>query len=670
MLRVRKASPLVERNRRIVVIGNGMVSQRLCQALVRHGLVGAHNVLVLGEEPSPAYDRIRLSESLEQPVDDLLLAPRSWYEEAGIALRTESRALAIDRDAREVELEGGERVAYDLLVLATGSAPFVPPSVALPAGSAASQLHVFRDYADLEGLRAAAQCGLRFAILGGGLLGIETAKVLRDRGCAIHLLEAGGHLMSRQLDPDSAAIVDKHVRSLGIETHLSCMTESLSLAEPDAFSSTPLTLRFRGKDDTLTVDHVVVAAGVRPRDELARECGLDVGVRGGVLIDEGLRTSDTAIFAIGECACFKGTCYGLVSPGYAMADALAAILAGKKARFHGSDMSCKLKLLGLPVSALGAYDQEAELVGVDVEGGRRTLMLDGRRLVGATAVGPWPQMPRVHEAIERGARLSQSQLQRFKAEGEVFGGADLVTVESWPAATVICNCENISRGQLSACIANGCKDIGALAEATRAGTVCGSCKPLLAQMVGERPPASQPVGRISVLVISALSLFLASGYVLLKPVPFASSVQVAMHALDRFWRDDVLKQWTGYGLVGIAVLGGLLSARKRLRWFSFGSFGAYRTLHTLTGLLATAGLLAHTGMRFGSNFNFALMALFVGLVAVGAGAGVATSLEANPSGAWAQRARRWRRPLTWGHMLLFWPLPLLLGLHVFAVYYF
>ncbi|MDD9946958.1 MAG: FAD-dependent oxidoreductase, partial [Myxococcales bacterium] len=554
------------RPKRIVVVGNGMVSHRLCKELVRRGL---QDICVLGEESYPAYDRIRLSQGLGQGIDDLLLSPADWYRDQDIDLRLGVRVVSIDRAAKTVLLAGGERIAYGTLILATGSTPAMPLGLDLPSDPELRlRVSVFRNYSDLVRLSAVAGAGKRFAIVGGGLLGLETAKVLRDQGCQIHLLESGNYLMSRQLDPGGAEVVRKHLEGLGIRVHLRHVGQAVRTALRDAGEPTSLRLEFKGGIAPLSIDHVVIAAGIRPRDELARDAGLKVAARGGIVVDDVLRTSDPDIHALGECASHRGVCYGLVAPGYSMAATLADSLSGKQARFQGSDLSCQLKLLGLPVTAIGAYDQEAELVSKVVPGGRRTLMLDGRRVMGATAVGPWAQLPRLHDMIKRGSAISQSQLRRFRKSGDVFGGSDLAAIQSWPAGAVVCNCAGVTRGQLSECVALGHSDVADLGEQTGAGQVCGSCKPLLGQLVGEPVRDVSVFMRTAVLAISALALMLGSAYMFLEPLEFAHSVQAARRGIDRLWRDDTIKQWTGYGLVAVSALGLLLSARKRLRWFS------------------------------------------------------------------------------------------------------
>ena len=645
--------------RRVLIVGNGMVSHRLCQRLCSDPNHSNHKIVVLGEEPYPAYDRIRLSQSLDQSLGDLALSPSEWYAQSGIELRTGARVVEIDRQAQLVRTQDDCEFFYDTLVLATGSDALRPPIDGIDDPS----VQVLRTLEDLQVLRDAVVSADSAAVIGGGLLGLEAAKVLKDAGLGVHVLEASAQLMPRQLDADSARVLRSKVEALGVQTHLEARTTRIARDE----HGFQLDME-GGTQASLRVDRVVVAAGIRPRDELARRAGLDVGARGGIIVDDGLQTSDPNIYAIGECALHRGRLYGLVAPGYAMADALARRLTGKRAKFVGGDTSCHLKVLGVPVSAVGLYDQEFTLVGTDVADGRRSLLLDGRRLVGATCVGSWDDLPRVHDAVVNGKRLGEQQLRRFKRDGELWPSA--AGIATWPAATVICNCTGVTRGQLSLAMAETGPDVEQLARCTGASSVCGSCKPLLAQLAGAPPTVSKVPGRTWVMGTSLAALVLAIVHWAFGPIPFADSVQVWLHGATKLWQDPLLKQISGYTLTGLAALGGVLSLRKRVRWFSLGSFGYYRALHTAVGSLSLLVLLGHTGMRFGANLNMALMSLFVALAAIGALTGLASGMEAGISGRFSAVARLWRPRLTLLHLLLFWPLPILLGLHIFSVYYF
>lgn len=657
---LRKPLPPTTRQR-LVVIGHGMVAHRLCQNLASDGPSEHFDVVVIGEEPHPAYDRIRLSESPSPDIGTLHLADPAWYANHNIELHTGIPVESVSLDDSQVILKGGSQIHYDKLVFATGSVPQIPPIDGLRAGH---RVQVLRTYEDLERLRQKAITGKIGAIIGGGLLGLETAKVLNDLGVSAHVIEASSYLMPRQLDAESADILRKRIESLGVHLHLGSRTLRVSQSKYGT------SIEFDGKHPALECDFIVVAAGTSPRDELAREAGIEVGGRGGIIIDEGMATSARGVYALGECVSFKGQRIGLVSPGYAMADALAEILCGKSARFAKVDKSCQLKLLGVPVSAGGLYDVDIHQVSVKVDGGRRTLMLDGKRLVGVTAVGDWPDFGRTLHLANRRARLTRSQLELFETIGELWPQDGNAQVRSWPPSTVVCNCQGITRGELSACIAEGCRDVVSLGKATGAGTTCGSCVGLLGQLCDTREVQPLMPGRHVLLLSSLAAITLTVVFCIAGPIPISESVQQAEREIDALFRDETLKRWTGYCTVGVTVLGLVVSGRKRLRWFRWGAFGHYRGWHALAGTLAMLGLVAHTGLRFGSNLNMTLMVMFTAACALGALTGIAAAMESTTVPAIARRGRRWRRPLNWLHLFLFWQLPVLIGVHVFSVYYF
>ena len=640
----------------VVVVGNGMVSHRFCRALVGDGNPALRRITVLGEESLPAYDRIRLSESLQRSPEELLLDPAQWYEENGIDLRLGTAVRAIDREHKTIQLSSGENLGYDVLVLATGAAPLLPPITGIDG----PRVFVYRTTADVQRIREATQSGARAAVIGGGLLGIEAAKVLRAAEANVTLVEQGKALMPRQLDGDSGALLEQRVKAQGVDTWLG--ERLLEIQNLDGCAR----LLFESERQ-FDADVVVVAVGIRPRDELARAVGLKLGARGGVIVDDRLRTSERDIYAIGECAVHRGKHYGLVAPGYAMADALAAQLRGDNQRFRRGDLSCQLKLLDVPVAAVGIYDQEAQLVAFENDEGRRTLLLDGRRLIGATAVGAWPQIARVQDAALREERISSRRIARFLDTGELWDESEQ-SVDQWPAATVVCNCTGVTRGELSGCVGNGLVSVEALTRKTGAGSVCGSCKPLLGQLVGA-PVAADTAGTGMMRFLSAAALVLLAVLVFAPSVPAAASVQSPLLAVNHWLSDDWNKQLTGFSLLGAAVLGTLLSARKRLRFLRLGQFGYYRAFHTFASFASLALLIVHTGLRAGSHLNFALFCCFVGLSVLGGLAGLSAAAETS-GGPIGQVARRYRSTLTLLHIILLWPLPVLLGLHIFAAYYF
>ncbi|MGW9170647.1 NAD(P)/FAD-dependent oxidoreductase [Streptomyces decoyicus] len=332
--------------RTLVVVGYGMVGHRLVDRLRTMDGEGTWDIVVLAEERHPAYDRVALSSYLDgKSKDDLTLAGSDLLDGPGADLRLACPAVAVDRTARTVRTAGGNEIAYDALVLATGSRPFVPP---VP-GHGLTGCFVYRTFDDLDALRTAARAGRPGVVIGGGLLGLEAANALRLLGMRPHIVETAPHLMPAQLDAGAAHVLHQQVTGLGLQLHCATATTSIDAGVDGTVRAVTLS------DGTvLEADLVVFAAGVRPRDDLAATMGLDRGERGGIVVDDHCRTADEHIWAIGECAAVEGRCHGLVAPGYRMADNVARQLMGHAPEpFDGSDASTTLKLFGVNVATFG-----------------------------------------------------------------------------------------------------------------------------------------------------------------------------------------------------------------------------------------------------------------------------------------------------------------------------
>lgn len=640
----------------LVIVGNGMVSHKLCEKLAATHGTRQFCVVVFGEEARPAYDRVHLTQFFSgRSAEHLQLASREWYAENDIELRLGDPVVAIDRDKRVVRSASGSEVTYDRLVLATGSRAFVP---SIP-GRELSGVFVYRTLDDLERIQAHAAKCQRAAVLGGGLLGVEAAKALHDLRLNTWIVERGSSLLARQLDPEAGALLQAHVEKLGIRVCAQRDTERIEALGED------LLLQFN-TGECLRVQLVVIAVGVRPRDELAAQCGLALGPRGGVRVDDSLQTSDPNIFAIGECASHNGVCYGLAAPGYKMADALAASLLGKRTKFTGSDQSTRLKLTGIEVSTLGEFQAVGETLRWQGPEGRRQLVLEKGRLVGATAIGEWSEAARAQELIARRAHVWRWQRGRFLRTGRLWKDAALHVCQ-WPEAALVCNCVGVRRGALTAACAEGCATVEQLAKRTGASTICGSCKPLLAAFV-DAPASLMRVPGLKALAMASFCAFvLALGIFFARPIPFADSVQSPWHKFDVLWRESFWKQTSGFTLLGLALISLLLSARKRFKKFTFGEFGHWRAVHAALGTLTLVVLVSHTGFRLGHNLNFVLMTNFLALALVGALAGAVTAMERRLEPAAAKRLRSlW----TGAHIAVAWPLPVLILIHVLVAYYF
>src|SRR4051794_14328593 len=465
--------------RHLVVVGYGMVGHRLVEALLTRDREAGWTVTVLGEEPRPAYDRIALSSlfagktEAELRLPDLVWSggPDQGSDEVRVRVMTSDAVVGIDRDARVVATASGTALNYDALVLATGSAPFVPP---IP-GADLPGCFVYRTVDDVATITAASAAARTGVVVGGGLLGLEAADALRRLGLATTIVEVAPRLMPMQVDEGGGEALRREIGRLGLSVRTQTRTA--------AIEQTAAGLRMVFDDgEHLDTDMVVFSAGVRPRDELARACGLAVGPRGGVVVDKTCRTSDPSIWAVGEVACVGDTVYGLVAPGYAMAEVGADRLLDGTAEFPEADTATRLKLLGVDVASFGdafaTSPGALELVYTNpVTGVYKKLVVsdDASRLLGGILVGDAQEY-----AVLRPLAGSDAPLPADPAELLVTGGGDAAAgAAALPSTALVCSCHSIDKAALVGAISAGAQDLAALRSCTRAGSGCGSCVPLV-----------------------------------------------------------------------------------------------------------------------------------------------------------------------------------------------
>ena len=481
----------------ILVIGNGMVGYKFCEKFVSKAPADAFKLVVFGEEPRPAYDRVHLSAFFEnEDAKALELAPRSWYETHGIELITNERVTDIHRTTKTVTTLSEKTYAYDLIVLATGSSAFVPPI----KGVEKKGVFVYRTIEDLEETLAYAKTltsdGLpkKAAVLGGGLLGLEAAKAVLDMGLEPHVVEFAPKLMPRQLDTEGSNILQSKLESLGIHIHLNKATNQILGADH-------ITGMEFGEDDTLDVEMLVVSAGIRPRDELGKTCGLEMGTRGGVVVDNALRTSDPSIFAIGEVALYNQMIYGLVAPGYEMAEvAVNQILGNTESLMSAEiDMSTKLKLIGVDVASFGdpfaSADKAHAIVFENKFKGlykRINVSTDGSRLLGGILVGDASDYNNLLQLYQNAMPLPENPEDLIiGARGE--GAASFGSVLDLPDTAVVCSCEAVTKGAICCQVDAGLETLKDLAAETKATTGCGGCKPMVDDLLKETLKAAGKV---------------------------------------------------------------------------------------------------------------------------------------------------------------------------------
>lgn len=459
----------------LVVIGNGMVGQHFLAGLAESTIKEQYQIITFCEEPRAAYDRVHLSSFFTgTTAEELSLVEDGFFDRHGITLHLGDKAVSIDRTAKTVTSAKGLTIAYDKLVLATGSYPFVPP---VP-GHDRAQCLVYRTIEDLEAIAAAAKTGTVGTVVGGGLLGLEAAKALMDLGLETHVVEFAPRLMAVQLDDAGGAMLRRKIENLGVIVHTgkntSVITDGERCVNKMCFAD----------GEELETDIVLFSAGIRPRDELARASGLEVGQRGGIVIDNQCRTSDPSIYAIGECALWNGMIYGLVAPGYTMARTVVADLAGDSLSFTGADMSTKLKLMGVDVASIG--DAHAKTQGAMVytyQNGasevykRLVVSQDKKQLLGAVLVGDASGYGTLLQYCLNGIELPENPdalILPHRSDESVGLGPDAL-----PASAQICSCYDVTKGAICSAIEGGCMTMGALKAETKAATGCGGCSALL-----------------------------------------------------------------------------------------------------------------------------------------------------------------------------------------------
>lgn len=463
----------------LIVIGNGMVGHHFLEQFVASPAAEHFRVVVFGEEKQLAYDRVHLSEYFAGSTHaDLAMGTADWYTENSIELRLNEAVTGIDREGRTVTTDRGD-YAYDELVLATGSYPFVPPI----EGREHPHCFVYRTLEDLDAIRASAQDGKSGVVIGGGLLGLEAANALKSLGLQAHVVEFAPRLMPVQLDAEGGALLRHKIEELGVQVHTDKATTAIVEGE-DA------RLRMNFSDDThLDTDLIVFSAGIRPQDTLARACGLEIGERGGIVINDRCTTSDPHIHAIGECALWDQRIFGLVAPGYTMARTLSSVLNNDEgAAFTGADMSTKLKLLGVDVGSIGdAHGQTPGARSIrfnDEQAGhyrRMVISEDGKRLLGAILVGDNSHYDTLLQYALNEITLPENPETLILPESQ--GGAPTLGPDALPDTASICSCHNVTKGDICGAIDAGCSDLGGIKAETKASTGCGGCSALLKNVV-------------------------------------------------------------------------------------------------------------------------------------------------------------------------------------------
>ncbi|WP_217431192.1 MULTISPECIES: nitrite reductase large subunit NirB [Acinetobacter] len=467
---------------KLVMIGHGMVGHKFIESVLEHA-GDEVEITILAEEPRLAYDRVHLTEYFTgKSAKDLTLCRADFADAYGIDLRLSTKATEIDTVNKLVTTNHGDVISYDKLILATGSYAFVPP---IP-GNDRQNCFVYRTIEDLDAIRAASLNAKSGVVIGGGLLGLEAAKALRDLDLETHVVEFAPRLMAVQIDDLGGKVLRSKIENLGVKVHTQKATSSIE----DGVNTTHV-MKFSDGSE-LETDIILFSAGIRPRDELARQSGLAIGERGGIVINDYCQTSNPDIYAIGECALWQNKIYGLVAPGYDMARIAAKhVLEQTSTEFAGADMSTKLKLMGVDVASVGdahamtpnslSYffaDEDAMIYKKIVVNAEKT------KLLGAVLVGCAKEYNDLLQMMLNGLEIPENPesliMPGYAQSGAKTGGSG---VDLLPDSATICSCNNVSKADICSAIQEGSTSLGALKKCTKAATACGGCAPLVTQVL-------------------------------------------------------------------------------------------------------------------------------------------------------------------------------------------
>ncbi|WP_415885866.1 FAD-dependent oxidoreductase [Neptuniibacter sp. QD72_48] len=642
----------------IIVVGAGPVGFRFIQELRKNAPQAP--VILFGNEPYLPYDRVRLSALLAgQDSAENLLLPLDELDNDPLFKYLCKEIVSIDTENHSVTDSEANHYSYAKLVIATGSRAHVPHIT----GVDLEGVFTFRNMRDAEKLKARTTRSQDLVVVGGGLLGLEAARAMQGNMTNITLVQQASRIMNQQLDDEAAVMLQSQLESMGIRVIVGAGVKGI------VGDQRVKGVRLRdGK--TLKCDSVLISAGIKPNIELARKAWIKVGT--GIRVNDSLQTSDPDVYAIGECAEHRDKVYGLVAPGFEQAAVAANHMTQGDSQYLGSHSIARLKVVGESVFSMGnvlddqPYDKNQFFSYKAKDGGYRKLAIRKGRIVGAMAIGDWDEIPRIQELITHQRRVYTWQILRFRFTGNLWNPASN-SPENWPETAVICNCNNVTRGQLSyAMDQQGCCTMETIAKCTGATTTCGSCKPLVQQILGSEAEQQAAPDSRNLLITSLGVLAALIAYLMVPAFTVSTSVQDSMR-LDLFWNDGFYKQVTGFTLLGLTVVGLLMSLKKRSKALKLGSYKLWRSLHTILALLCLVILLAHTGFNSGQALNQWLLINFLLLAGLGIVISLAIGMQHKLSFNVGQQLRSIG---FWGHLLLSWPLPALLSFHILSVYYF
>lgn len=648
----------------IVVIGAGPVGINFCQKLVEQS---GKQIILYADENYLPYNRVKLSLYLAGEIshDELYfdLSKDPVFNSGQITLQLGKQITSVNLEEKFVLDEAGIQQPFSKLVFATGAKSFVPPVKNLDVRG----VYTFRDLRDADHLLARLGSTHHTVVVGGGLLGLEIAKGLSRHGTRVTVVDVNAWVLFRQLNETASKKVETFFAKQGVEIKTNLLIKEIVSDEAGRLQG----FYSAGSETLFECDTLVFATGTKPEISLARECGLAHAT--GIIVNETLLTSNSDVYAIGDCAEYKNEIHGIVSPGYDQASVAVNHLLGKAGEYHGSDFTTVLKVAGIEVFCAGSED-ELQRAGTktfeyeDEAGNYRCIITDNNRIVYVISIGQWDEANRLAEAVTSQRRYSSLRFFKFKFSGRFYPENES-SVAYWPENAIVCNCMSVTRGQLSQAILEGHHSLQELQKNTHASTVCGSCQPKILSLLeeetgGQVAKQAHPFFK-GLMVFGVLAFFFSLLMVLLPEIPASNTLLSG--AYDQLWLDGFNKQVTGFTLLGLSLLAMGLSIFKRYIAKLKSLFSPMRFAHTLIGLLAVAVLLLHTGNLSGEGLNQWLLIDFLAVLIIGGLMSLWLGMEHKTV---TSVASKFRTLFGWGHLLAVWALPVLLTFHIISVYYF
>jgi len=649
-----------------VIVGTGPVGVRCAQKLLE--FCDEAQIVIYGAEIESPYNRVKLSQYLSRHVDrEELDNPILGKIDHRLAEYTDRKVVAIDRAKKTVTDAEGNIQPYTKLILATGSNPTIPqiPGADLPCVYPFRSLRNTNDLIDLRERHA------DICVIGAGALGLEAATALKTPKNTV-TLQSRGKLLSGLLGEEGEEFLQSSLSALGVQLRVGDVLESIEqIGEKSTL--------FFGNGETLRVDAIVLCTGIQPEVTLAQQNGLET--ERGIIVNEWMQTSDPDIYAIGECAEHDRKVYQLVRPGYEQAESCCSHIRRNhggeilERPYSGSYTDIQLKIAHIPCAIIGdvASDniEQPENMRSHVYRNRfkgiyRRLFIRDGIILGAVYIGSWDEAVNLRQAVAQEEKVSQRALKHFESDGRLFAKQPANNIKNFPDGYLVCQCNSVSKGELCKAISNGKRTLNELQQATTAGSVCGSCRPLMAELLDAPVPNLVMRHAKGILITSTVSLLLIMLAILMPIPPVSESVQSGLF-WEKLWYDNFWKQVTGYSILVLCLFTAALSVRKRWQKLSVGHMDHWRYAHSLIGVIALATLAVHTGFRLGQNLNLALMLVFLGVTATGSLVGVFMARNHHWTDLRLREHRKWWSRV---HYALLWALPVLLAYHILAVYYF